>query len=246
MTIPADNARPLHGTSTTKPGQAVRAPYRFLKRKHARTSDPSNKGVLFSKRVVKVIDSFVRDNRVIPCCSNGRSAKLLGSDAELFSACQTPEESMQRLSCECGRWYPYSHPRERLTWERQASTRPASDRIYRGDACPSLRQIIFFPGATRGPTTRILVERRGGRVPPSKPPPPLVTLWFLVNSLDLELCPIWNCCWLQISDLVKNTIFRFAKILGFVCMDATKTACTTWSGRVVMIKRMRLLAKVSS
>ena len=49
MTIPTDNASPLHGTSTTKPGQTVRAPYRFFKRKH-RTSDPSSKGVLFSKR----------------------------------------------------------------------------------------------------------------------------------------------------------------------------------------------------
>ena len=99
MTIHADNARPLKGTSTTKPGQAVRAPYRFLKRKH-RTSDPSNKGVLFSKRVdnFKVIDSFVSDNKVIPCCSNRCCAQLLGSNAELFSSCPTPDESMQRLS----------------------------------------------------------------------------------------------------------------------------------------------------
>ncbi len=99
MTIPMHDTSPSRGTSTTRPGQAVRVPYRFLKRKH-RTSEPSNKGVLFSKRVDndKVIGSFVRDNKFIPCCSNGCCAKLLGSDPELFSACPTPEECMQRLS----------------------------------------------------------------------------------------------------------------------------------------------------
>ena len=58
------------------------------------------KGVLFSKRVnnEQIVASFVKDDKVIPCCGNACCAKLLGSHAEFFSACPGPEESMQRLA----------------------------------------------------------------------------------------------------------------------------------------------------
>ena len=95
MSLPTDNERPLPAyASHCGIGRAM---YRYVRRQASR---PAHNGVLFSKRVdnEKVIGSFVKDNKVIPCCANTCCAKLLGSHAELFSTCPCPEESQQRLA----------------------------------------------------------------------------------------------------------------------------------------------------
>jgi hypothetical protein len=96
MSLPTDNERPLTARDNASPGWTGRAMYRYVRRKASR---PAHNGVLFSRRVdnQKVIGSFVKDNKVIPCCANTCCAKLLGSHAELFSTCPCPEESNQRL-----------------------------------------------------------------------------------------------------------------------------------------------------
>jgi hypothetical protein len=95
-----DRERPLIGSSHTKPGVTGRAKYRYLSRNKRASEACGGKGVLFSKRVnnEEVVACFVRNNRVIPCCSNQCCARLLGCDAGLFASCPTPEECKQRLA----------------------------------------------------------------------------------------------------------------------------------------------------
>ena len=97
MSLPTDKERPLPARDYATPGLTGRAMYQNVRRK---TSRPAHNGVLFSKRVdnEKVIGSFVKDNYVVPCCANTCCAKLLGSHADLFSACPCPEEGKQRLA----------------------------------------------------------------------------------------------------------------------------------------------------
>ena len=99
MTVPIDDSQLIPVRSFPMPGMTGRAIHRNV-RNNKTASGPSHKGKLFSKRVdnEKVIGSFVKDDKVIPCCANKCCAKLLGSHAELFSACPCPEEGMQRLS----------------------------------------------------------------------------------------------------------------------------------------------------
>ena len=96
MSLPTDKERPLSARGYATRCFTRRAMYRYVRRK---TSCPAHNGVLFSKRVdnEKIIGSFFKDNKAVPCCANTRCAKLLGSHAELFSTCPCPEESNQRL-----------------------------------------------------------------------------------------------------------------------------------------------------
>jgi len=100
MSFPNENERPLSSPNYPKPGVTDRARHHLLSRTNLASRPCSHKGVLFSKRVnnEQVVASFVKDDKVIPCCANACCAKLLGSHAELFSSCPGPEESMQRLA----------------------------------------------------------------------------------------------------------------------------------------------------
>ena len=96
-----DRDSPLIGSSHTKPGVTARAKYRYLSRnKRASATPGGGRGLLFSKRVNNeaVVACFVKNNQVIPCCSNKCCARLLGCDDGFFSSCPSPEESKQRMA----------------------------------------------------------------------------------------------------------------------------------------------------